>query len=178
LVESGSFIDCAQPAAAFPVGQPAAGDWVDFRSGPLFLVGAIRASWKLALLWAKKVEKGAVAVPIAELVATVEREPLGLHWEIDPVLGADGYMIDVNTSVRRHSQAPTERFDAPVAREGSLTVDAPAVDFHPLELTTAFTTQNGMWRMIGTWQPVGADGGLDPDVMQAIFVRATVVRVE
>jgi len=135
------------------------------------------ANLKPQVLEAKE-EKGALAVPIAELVATVEREPLGLHWEIDPVLGADGYTIDVNTSVRRHSQAPTERFDAPVAREGSLTVDAPAVDFHPLELTTAFTTQNGMWRMIGTWQPVGADGGLDPDVMQAIFVRATVVRVE
>jgi hypothetical protein len=43
-------MDCVQPAAAFPVGQPAAGDWVDFRSGPLFLVGAIRASWMLALL--------------------------------------------------------------------------------------------------------------------------------
>jgi hypothetical protein len=135
------------------------------------------ANLKPQVLEAKE-EKGALAVPTAELVATVEREPLGLHWEIDPVLGADGHTIDVNTSVRRHSQAPTERFDAPVAREGSLTVDAPAVDFHPLELTTAFTTQNGMWRMIGTWQPVGADGGLDPDVMQAIFVRATVVRVE
>lgn len=137
------------------------------------------ANLKPQVLEAKE-EKGAVAVvvPTAELVATVEREPLGLHWEIDPVLGADGHTIDVNTSVRRHSQAPTERFDAPVAREGSMTVDAPAVDFHPLELTTAFTTQNGMWRMIGTWQPVGADGELDPDVMQAIFVRATVVRVE
>jgi len=139
------------------------------------------ANLKPQVLEAKE-EKGAVAVavavPIAELVATVEREPLGLHWEIDPVLGADGHTIDLNTSVRRHSQAPTERFDAPVAREGSMTVDAPAVDFHPLELTTAFTTQNGMWRMIGTWQPVGADGELDPDVMQAIFVRATVVRVE
>lgn len=128
-----------------------------------------------------KGEKGAVAataLPTAELVATVEREPLGLRWEIDPVLGADGYTIDLNTSVRHHSQVPTERFEAPVAREGVLTVDAPAVDFHPLELVTAFTTQNGMWRMIGTWQPVGADGGLDPDVMQAVFVRATVVRVE
>jgi hypothetical protein len=27
-------MDCAQPAAAFPVGQPAAGGWVDFRSAP------------------------------------------------------------------------------------------------------------------------------------------------
>lgn len=135
------------------------------------------ANLKPQVLEAKE-GKGAVVVPTAELVATVEREPLGLHWEIDPVLGADGHTIDVNTSVRRHSQAPTERFDAPVAREGSMTVDAPAVDLHPLELTTAFTTQNGMWRMIGTWQPVGADEKLDPDVMQAIFVRATVVRVE
>ena len=50
-------MDCAQPAAAFSVGQPAAGGWVDFRSGPLFLVGAIRASWKLALLWAKSAGK-------------------------------------------------------------------------------------------------------------------------
>lgn len=128
-----------------------------------------------------KDEKRAVVVtgvPVAELVATVEREPLGLRWEVDPVLGADGYTLDVNMSVRHHSQTPTERFEAAAAREGVLTVDAPAVDFHPMELTTAFTTQNGMWRMIGTWQPVGADGGLDPDVMQAVFVRATVVRVE
>jgi len=135
------------------------------------------ANLKPQVLEAKE-EKGAVALPTAELVATVEREPLGLHWEIDPVLGADSYTIDVNTSVRHHSQVPTERFAAPVAQEGVVTVDVPTVDFHPLELVTAFTTQNGMWRMIGTWQPVGADGGLDPDVMQAVFVRATVVRVE
>jgi hypothetical protein len=34
-----------------------------------------------------------------------------------------------------------------------------------------------MWRMIGTWQLVGADGELDPAVMQAVFVQAVVLRV-
>jgi hypothetical protein len=141
-------------------------------------------AWANATLKAQvpeaKGDNGSVVVtgmPVAELEATVEREPLGLHWEIDPVLGADGFTIDVNTSVRRHSLEPTERFAAPVAQEGVMTVDAPAVDFHPLELLTAFTTQDGMWRMIGTWQPMGADGELDPAVMQAVFVRASVVRV-
>jgi hypothetical protein len=33
-----------------------------------------------------------------------------------------------------------------------------------------------MWRMIGTWQPMGADVKLDPVVMQAVFVRASVMR--
>jgi hypothetical protein len=127
-----------------------------------------------------KPDKEAVAMVregSAELVATVEREPLGLRWEVDPVLGADGNTIDLNLSVRRHSREPTERFEAPVAQEGVLSVDAPAVDFHPLELATGFTTQDGMWRMIGTWQPMGPDGKLNPEVMQAVFVRAVVVRI-
>jgi hypothetical protein len=127
-----------------------------------------------------KGDKGSVAVtglPVAELEATVERETVGLCWEVDPVLGADGETIDLNLSVRRYSLEPTERFEAPVAQEGVLSVDAPAVDFHPLELTTACTTHDGMWRMIGTWQPMGPDGKLNPEVMQAVFVRAVVVRI-
>jgi hypothetical protein len=126
-----------------------------------------------------KGDKGSVAVtglPVAELEATVEREPLGLRWEVDPVLGADGDTIDLNLSVRRHSREPTERFEAPVPQP-VMTVDAPAVDFHPLELTTACATHDGMWRMIGTWQPMGPDGKLNPEVMQAVFVRAVVLRV-
>jgi hypothetical protein len=114
---------------------------------------------------------------MAELTGKVERLPVGLSWEIDPVLGADGYTIDVNMAVKRQSRRPEERFEGPVAAEGMVRVDAPAVDFHPMELTTAFTTQDGMWRMIGTWQPVGADGKLSQEVMQAVFVRASVVTV-
>lgn len=148
--------------------------------------GAVESGRNYA--WAKtkgnvpegKPDKEAVAMVgegAAELVATVERELLGLRWEIDPVLGADGDTIDLNLSVRRHSREPTERFEAPVAQEGVLSVDAPAVDFHPLELATGFTTQDGMWRMIGTWQPMGPDGKLNPEVMQAVFVRAVVLQV-
>ncbi len=158
---------------------------IETKSGQRSIVESGRSyAWAKANLTAQapeaKGEKGTVLVtgmPVAELVGTIEREPLGLQWEIDPVLGADRVTIDVNTSVRRHSEAPRERFEAPVAKEGGMTVDAPGVDFHPLELTTAFTTHDGMWRMIGTWQSVGADGNLDPAVMQAVFVRASVVTV-
>lgn len=113
------------------------------------------------------------ALPVAELRADIERIPLGLQFEIDPVLGADGFTIDLNASIQRQSQPPTEHFAAAEPQ----TVDAPSVDFHPQVLTTAFTTADKLWRMIGTWQPVGADGKLDPAVMQAIFIQAVVLRV-
>lgn len=158
---------------------------IETKSGQRSTVESGRSyAWVKANLTAQvpeaKGEKGSVLVtgmPLAELMGTVEREPLGLHWEIDPVLGADRVTIDVNTSVRRHNEAPSERFEALLAKEGGMTVDAPAVDFHPLELTTAFTTHDGMWRMIGTWQPAGEDGKLSQEVMQAVFVRASVVTV-
>jgi hypothetical protein len=103
---------------------------------------------------------------------------LGQTFEMDPVLGSDGLTIDVNAAVNRQSRAPTEHFTAPVPLPGVMTVDTPAVDFHPLKLSTAFTTMDGLWRMIGTWQPMGADGKLDPAVMQAVFVQAVVLRVQ
>jgi len=113
----------------------------------------------------------------AELVAEVELEPLGQTFEVDTALGADGLTIDVNAAVSRQSREPTEHFTTLVPQDGVVRVDAPAVDFHPLKLATAFTTMDGMWRMIGTWQPMGADGKLDPAVMQAVFIQAVVLRV-
>lgn len=143
------------------------------QSGSFYAWATSNLTPQISEIKTEKTVTAIAALPVAELRADIERIPLGVQFEIDPVLGSDGFTIDVNASIQRQSQPPSEHF-APAEPQ---TVDAPLVNFHPQILSTAFTSADKLWRLVGTWQSVGADGQLDPAVMQAIFIQAVVLRV-
>jgi Flp pilus assembly secretin CpaC len=112
-----------------------------------------------------------------KFTATIERELVGLTLEIEPVIGGDRHTIDLDVSIKRHAQSPTEHFDISPPQENSIVIDAPSVTFHTQQLTLPTTTANGMRRLLGTWKVITPNGQLNPARTQAIFIQATIIEV-
>ncbi|MBL9142746.1 MAG: hypothetical protein JNM99_03595 [Verrucomicrobiaceae bacterium] len=99
---------------------------------------------------------------------------LGPGMEVDPVLGADGWTLDLNIAIR-YTTAPPEDYtlrytDPPTGHE--LTI--PQFRFHQTETTTAVTLQDGTVKLISMWKPTGPafDG---KDVLQCALIEGHVV---
>ncbi len=128
----------------------------------------------------KDTEKNAAvaALSVAEIQASTEMRPVGLRWEVDPVLGGDGMTMDITTGVTLDARPPREFFDPPAEQEGTLTVDMPAVEFFPQHFSTSWTTYSGMKRWIGTWVKLDDNGQPDPSRLRTVFIEAAVCAVE
>ena len=98
---------------------------------------------------------------------------VGSVLEVDPVIGADGLTIDLNVTFDFHYAPPVmsgeSRFDA---ENRQLHLDAAMPTFRKARVSTALTMQSGKIRMLGTWRPDEKDA----DVMQALFLRAQIIR--
>jgi hypothetical protein len=104
--------------------------------------------------------------------------PVGSRLEIDPVLGPDGYTIDLNLAPEYHHAPPTlPSFDAS-APAGTYHVQSLLPVFHVSKLTTAITMGSGMTRLLGVWKPGGKPEFDDGDVLQAAFIRADIVHMD
>lgn len=106
-----------------------------------------------------------------------EMRPLGPGLEVDPVIGADGWTIDVNASLRSTTAAPedyTLRYtDPPTGHE----ITIPQFRFHQMETNTAVTLQDGNVKLLSVWKPTGpAFEG--KDVLQCALIEAHIVVVK
>jgi hypothetical protein len=107
-----------------------------------------------------------------------EMRPVGSRLEIDPVLGPDGYTIDLNLAPEYHHAPPTlPSFDAS-APAGTYNVQLLLPVFHVSKLTTSITTGSGMTRLLGVWKPEGKPEFDHGDVLQTAFIRADVVHMD
>lgn len=106
-----------------------------------------------------------------------EMRTLGPGLEVDPVIGPDGWTIDVNASLRSTTAAPedyTLRYtDPPTGHE----ITIPQFRFHQMETNTAVTLQDGNVKLLSVWKPTGPafDG---KDVLQCALIEAHVVVVK
>jgi hypothetical protein len=106
-----------------------------------------------------------------------EMRTLGLSVEVDPVIGPDGWTIDLNAAVR-YTTAPPEDYtlrytDPPTGHE----ITIPQFRFHQTETTTAVTLQDGTVKLLSVWKPTGpAFEG--KDVLQCALIEAHIVVVK
>lgn len=113
-----------------------------------------------------------------ELTAKHQTTCVGLEFEVDPVIGPDGWTIDVSFALNYHYAPPQLRQDSPLAEGGVLRAAFPMVDFHQGKVTTAVTMLSGTTRLIGLWKPEGTPEFQKSDLLQAAFLRADVVYVD
>ena len=113
-----------------------------------------------------------------ELTAKHQTTCVGLEFEVDPVIGPDGWTIDVSFALNYHYAPPQLRQDSPPAEGGVLRAAFPMVDFHQGKVTTAVTMLSGTTRLIGLWKPEGTPEFQKSDLLQAAFLRADVVYVD
>ena len=98
---------------------------------------------------------------------SITTETVGMVWEVDPIIGADGYTLDLNLSIEFDTAPPVEE----------IVEDQKIVRFFEETLLTAITTLDGQNRLIGTWTPETPPGTEKQNVMHAIFleVHATTI---
>lgn len=105
-----------------------------------------------------------------------ETTPVGLRFEIEPTLGADGWTIDVNISTQYDYAPPVQQAADEPAPERTVRLAVPQTAFRKHEFKTSTTMREGSTRLISIWKPSGTTE-LDGDVLQAAFLRADVVPV-
>ncbi|TLD68727.1 hypothetical protein FEM03_21335 [Phragmitibacter flavus] len=79
----------------------------------------------------------------------------GMCFEMDPLLGPDGFTMDLNLAFEFH-HAPPDWDEASGGWE-----------FRCFETTTSLTVESGSQRVIGVWKPEGVLG----DVLQVAFLK-------
>jgi len=106
-----------------------------------------------------------------------EMRTLGLSMEVDPVMGPDGWTIDLNAAVRYTTSPPedyTLRYtDPPTGHE----ITVPQFRFHETETNTAVTLQDGTVKLLSVWKPTGPAFD-SKDVLQCALIEAHIVPVE
>lgn len=104
------------------------------------------------------------------LACEFDSELVGTIIEVDPVLGADNYTIDIHLSFQ-HDYAP------PLisGKEGQFAEPIPLPDltttFYRATIETQTVVQAGTMRLLGTWQPEGSN------TMQALFMKVDLLSV-
>lgn len=100
------------------------------------------------------------------------RKDVGTRLELDPVIGPDGTMVDVNFGLEHDLAPPVERWE-PAAQSGTRRIESRVTDFTTAKFTSATMLLSGMTKLLGIWTPeAGANRG---NVSQAAFLKGEVV---
>ncbi|WP_050029933.1 hypothetical protein [Verrucomicrobium sp. BvORR034] len=106
-----------------------------------------------------------------------EMRPVGSKMEVDPVLGPDDEIIDLNLALNHHYRAPQDRWE-PVALSGSgQQADVRVTDLYTVEASTAQSLRQGTARLIGVWKPEGAPEPARENVLLVAILKADLVRI-
>lgn len=109
--------------------------------------------------------------------ASMEMRPVGLSFEVDPTLGADGETLDLTYQLKHDYAAPTLIESIPAAGGKTLRPMNRNIQFHQAELVTGTTFISGTSRLLGIWKPEGTPELDAADVLQAAFLTVEVVPV-
>ena len=110
----------------------------------------------------------------ALLPAAFETRNVGLTFEVDPVIGADQFTIDLNFALEYHTAPPVMREIATVSAKSGRVVAVEMPEFHCKKVTTAVTTGDGLIKCVGAWRPSGKPEFEEKDVMQVAFLRTDI----
>jgi hypothetical protein len=107
-----------------------------------------------------------------------EMQPVGLRFELDPVIGPDGVTCDLNLSLEYDFAPPTARHAPLVGDDKIFRFYDSGLEFHRANVTTAITMHPARPRLLSIWKPTGAPEFEGADIMQAAFVRVDVVKIQ
>ena len=93
---------------------------------------------------------------------------VGLFWELDPVVGADGQTLDLNMVIEFDTAPPTEEIHG----------DQQIVRFFEEALLTSLTTISGQTHLIAAWTPEELPNHEKRNVMHAAFLEARAMDIE
>ncbi len=105
-----------------------------------------------------------------EMVAAVDRSPGGTRLEVEPIVGPDGWTIDINLSLD-HEFMPAKQEHQGENGGGAKGLETNTTLTHNAHVITATTMRSGFTRIIGLWKPEGAPSPIGKDVLQIAFLH-------
>lgn len=121
---------------------------------------------------------GTAATDQMTVSGVYELTPVGLRFEVDPVIGPDGETMDLNLGLVYDFAPPSSRASASLIDDKTFRMDSPGTAFHRADLTTTVTVTNGMHRLLGVWKPEGTPEFDKGDVLQAAFIKVDLLKTE
>jgi Flp pilus assembly secretin CpaC len=103
-----------------------------------------------------------------------EMKPAGLRFEVDPVVGPDGKLIDLNLApelVRYFGEEPTLKLPTEGGERDVMTKPR----FYSMKIQTSVTVSDGGSALLGTLLPPGEDGNADGTKRVLVFVSVKLV---
>lgn len=105
------------------------------------------------------------------VIPVFETHQIGTIFEVDPVLGPDNKIIDLNLTLEHHSAPPTYRTVSVKFADSEQIFNLPAPEFHVKKITTQLTMKEGNVKLIGAWRPTGKPEFQANDLMQIAFLK-------
>ena len=115
---------------------------------------------------------------IGGLSAELDSRFIGSTFEVDPILGADNWTVDLNFAADRHHGAPiTDLKFGGIGPNQEIRMDGPITKFRDSKIATQCVFRKGAIRMVSLWEPEN-EAGDENDLMRAVFLRVNVVELD
>ncbi|RBP35324.1 hypothetical protein DES53_12320 [Roseimicrobium gellanilyticum] len=105
------------------------------------------------------------------VTALAETRTAGIKLEVDPVIGPDGWTMDLSYDLEVNSAPPQLREVLSPPLGDSQVRKLPVLDFCLARVNSALTYNGDDTRLLGVWTPCEANGQPRHEVLQAAFLR-------
>jgi len=105
-----------------------------------------------------------------------EQRDVGFKVELEPTVGDDGQLVDLQIAPEFHTAAPIEHRERILDTQGRR-LEFPLTDYHVAKLTTSITLLDGSARLLSLYKPTGKPEFEKEDILQAIFITCDILRV-
>lgn len=105
------------------------------------------------------------------LPEAMETRYVGTTLEVDPVLGANDFTVDLSINLEHHTAPPIMRPITVTSPNTGRVAVVEMPEFHTKHITTAITLGINSSKCIGAWRPSGKPEYAKEDVMQIVFLR-------
>lgn len=99
----------------------------------------------------------------------------GFRLELEPTVGADGYVAWIGLAADFATAPPTEHRETLIDTRG-LPLEFPLTDHHRAKITTLTTIPHHHARLIHLWKPTGKPEPANEDVLQVLFITCDIMR--
>lgn len=105
------------------------------------------------------------------LPTSFETRNVGTILEVDPILGADEFAVDISFHLEHHTAPPIMRQVTVTSPNTGRVVVVEMPEMHTKNITTQITLSINSSKCIGAWRPTGKPEYAKTDVMQVVFMR-------
>jgi hypothetical protein len=106
---------------------------------------------------------------------TQQTREVGLTFDLESTVGADGVTVELNISPEFHTAQPFDHREHLIDTQGRR-LEFPLTDYFTSKLTTGITLPDGTTRLLSIYKPTGKPEFEKEDILHAIFITCDLLR--